>query len=93
MLHGVNADFGTPDFEAVGALLTRVEYNAVLDEVPRLGMKEGVRDAFCRLCNEKPETTYDNLVGRFGEKYVQNYRFQGMRSLDFVEADTLEERD
>lgn len=89
-LLGVNADFGTHRFEE-GALVTKEEYERVLSEVPRLEMKRGMRDAFCHLCRAKPETTYDNYVGDFGEKYIGGYQKRGVRTLDFVEADTLEE--
>lgn len=92
-LHGVNADFGTPDFEEPGkCLVTREEYAEVLKEAPRLGMKEGMRDAFCRLCRTKPATTWDNLVGQFGAKYVDGFQLPKTGSLEFVEADILEER-
>ena len=91
-LLGVNADFGTPAFEE-GALVTREEYDRVLSEVPRLNMRRGMRDAFCHLCRAKPETTFDNYVGDFGEKYVSGYQRGGVKTLDFVESDTIEERD
>lgn len=92
-LHGVNADFGTPDFDdPEKSLVTREEYDEVLTEVPRLGMKEGMRNAFCRLCQTKAATTWDNLVGRFGVKYVDGFKLPEKGSLEFVEADTLEER-
>lgn len=90
-LLGVNADFGTPEF-GEGTMVTREEYESVLSEVPRLEMRRGMRDAFCDLCRAKPEKTFDNYVGDFGEKYVSGYQRGGLRTLDFVEADTIEDR-
>lgn len=53
MLYEVNAHFGTPDFGERGkSPVTREEYAEVLKEVPRLGMKEGTRNAFCRPCDQ-----------------------------------------
>ena len=36
--------------------------------------------------------TWDNLGGQFGNKYMDGFRLPDKGSLDFVEADTLEER-
>jgi hypothetical protein len=39
----------------------------------------------CELCRKKPESTYDNFVGEFGEKYVEGYDRTGKKPSDFLE--------
>ena len=36
----------------------------------------------CGLCRAKPETAYDNLTGKFGDKFVEGYRREGHGALD-----------
>ena len=86
--YGITADFAGPD-GAIGGHLTWEAWNVVVKELPRLGMKEGVREICCRLCRTKPETTYDNFVGQYGERYVEGYTLAGKKSIDFMEANTL----
>ncbi|PLB51314.1 hypothetical protein P170DRAFT_353150 [Aspergillus steynii IBT 23096] len=68
---GIFADFRGPQFP--GGLLTKAEYNAVVAELPADGFKVGVKELMCELCEKKPETTYDNFVRDFGERFVQGY--------------------
>lgn len=89
---GIKADFSGPDGEPEG-MLTWDEYEAVVKEVPRLGMKEGMREIMCYLCKTKPQTTYDNFVGQFGVKYVDGYNLEGKQTIDFMEASTLDDLD
>ncbi|KAL8661710.1 MAG: hypothetical protein Q9202_005332 [Teloschistes flavicans] len=81
--HGIASDFtgvhGTPN----GAL-TQEEYDAIVKEVPRLTFREDFREVFCGLCRTKPQTTYDNAVGDWGEKYVEGYT--RLRLIDQLEA-------
>jgi hypothetical protein len=49
------------------------EMESILAEFPRLGMKRGFTDAVCRIVKAKPETTYDNFAGDFGERFVPGY--------------------
>ena len=85
--YGINADFAGPD-RAVGGLLTWEAWNMVVKEVPRLGLIQGVKEICCRLCREKPESTYGTFTGQYGEKYVEGYKekLSGKRSIDFIEA-------
>jgi hypothetical protein len=46
----------------------------ILDEFPRLGMKTRMTKCFCRIAEVKPETTFDNFVRDFGERFVTGYR-------------------
>lgn len=41
---------------------------------PRLAIKEQFKDAMCGLARRKPQTTYDNFVRDFGERYVEGYK-------------------
>lgn len=70
--------------------MTREKYAKVLKVVPGLGMKERMKNAFCRLCQMKPAATWNNLVGYFGAKYVDGLKLPEIRSSDFVGADTPE---
>jgi hypothetical protein len=38
----------------------------------------------CGLCRTKPETTYDNFAGDFGEQMVEGYSREGRRFYDVV---------
>ena len=86
--YGIAADFTGPWAPAGSpmALMTQAEYDAVIAELPRGGMKEELREMMCGLCRSKPETTYDNFVGGWGERYVEGYSLDGKRAIDFVEA-------
>lgn len=87
--YGIRTDFLGPS-PADGGLLTWEAWNVIVKEFPRLGMKDGVRDILCNLCRTKPETTYDNFVGDFGERYVEGYSLAGKRVVDIMEAHTVE---
>ena len=50
------------------------EMESILAAFPRLGMKRGFTDAVCRIIKTKPETTYDNFAGDFGERFVPGYK-------------------
>ena len=86
--YGISTDFGGPDM-SFEKLLTWEEWEAVVKEYPRLGLKEGVKEIMCELCRNKPETTYDNFVGDYGEKYVEGYSLDGKKAVDLIEAVTL----
>ncbi|KAL8765222.1 MAG: hypothetical protein Q9194_006641 [Teloschistes cf. exilis] len=80
---GIAADFtGVPG--APNGALTQGEYDAIVKEVPRLGFNDDFREVFCGLCRTKPQTTYDNMVGDWGEKYVEGYT--RLRGIDMLEA-------
>ena len=50
------------------------EMKSILDEFPRLDMKRCFKDSVCRIVENKPETTYDNFAGDFGERFVAGYK-------------------
>jgi hypothetical protein len=85
---GILADFTGPDGSPEGAL-TWTEYEGIVKVYPRLKLVTGIKEIFCGFCQTKLETTYDNLVGSFGEKYVEGYTLQ--KAVDMFEACPLPE--
>ena len=41
---------------------------------PRLRMKQQFAETCCRLVTAKPETSYDNFLRDFGERFVPGYK-------------------
>lgn len=87
---GIMADFVGPEGGMLGGALTWDEWRTVVTEVPRLGMREGVREIMCGLCRNKPESTWDNFVGDFGERYVEGYSLEGRKVIDVMESGVME---
>ena len=54
-------------------LLPREEVARILAEFPRLGMKARMAKCFCHIASTHPETTYDNFLRDFGERFVRGY--------------------
>jgi hypothetical protein len=50
------------------------EVDAIVAEYPRLGMKERFVRCFTHFAATHPETSYDNFVRDFGERFVPGYR-------------------
>jgi len=46
----------------------------ILSAFPRLKMKERFADTCCRLVTARPETSYDNFLRDFGERFVPGYK-------------------
>ena len=65
---GITADFFGPYLPPPlpPGLITEQEYTEVLKHFPREGFKDEVKQIFCGLCREKPETTFDNWQCQFG---------------------------
>lgn len=71
--------------DAVGAQYDELpanEIEAILAEFPRLGLKDGFVRCFTHIAKSCPETTYDNLVRDFGERFVPGY--QPTSAVDWV---------
>ena len=71
--------------DAVGvqyAELPRHEIDAILAEFPRLGLKDRFVRCFTHIAKACPETTYDNFVRDFGERFIPGYRAPS--SVDWV---------
>jgi len=50
------------------------EMKSILAAFPPLAMKRCFADSVCRIVKTKPETTYDNFAGDFGERFVLGYK-------------------
>jgi hypothetical protein len=50
------------------------EMKNIVAEFPRLDMKRRFADSVCHVVKTKPETTYDNFAGDFGERFVAGYK-------------------
>jgi hypothetical protein len=65
------------------------EMKSILATFPRLEMKRRFTDSVCRIVKAKPETTYDNFAGDFGERFVPGY--QRPSTVDFLMNAPFEE--
>lgn len=88
--YGIWADFQGPDRVSNG-LLSWDEYNAVVEVLPRLKLMEGLKKVMCQLCRTKPQTTYDNTVGEWGDKYVEGYSRKGKLTQDLLDTCNLDD--
>src|ERR1700756_3952496 len=67
---GIGLDYGGFGVEA---LLT-VDVERILSAFPRLKMKKQFAETCCRLVTNKPETSHDNFLRDFGERFVPGYK-------------------
>ncbi len=65
------------------------EMKSILAAFPRLEMKRRFTDSVCHIVKTKPETTYDNFAGDFGERFVPGYRRPS--TVDFLTNAPFEE--
>ena len=63
-------------------LIPAAEIARIVADFPRLGMKHRMTRCFCHIAERRPDTTYDNFVRDFGERYIKGYRAPS--SVDFV---------
>jgi hypothetical protein len=47
---------------------------SILAEFPRLQMKRQMRESLCGIARARPQTTYENFLRDFGERFVAGYR-------------------
>jgi hypothetical protein len=62
--------------DVIGAGLDRIpqdRFLAILAELPRLSMKNQLRDCLCNVVRQKPSTSYDNVLRDIGTRYVEGY--------------------
>ncbi|TIT60844.1 MAG: hypothetical protein E5W90_33335, partial [Mesorhizobium sp.] len=55
-------------------IIPAMEIARIVTEFPRLDMKRRMTQCFCHIAETRPETTYDNFIRDFGERYVPGYR-------------------
>jgi hypothetical protein len=67
---GIGLDYGGFGIQALPA----GELERILSAYPRLKMKQRFADTCCRLVTGKPETSYDNFLRDFGERFVPGYK-------------------
>jgi len=67
---GIGLDYGGFGVEAIPA----GDLERILGAFPRLRMKQRFADTCGRLVTAKPETSYDNFLRDFGERFVPGYK-------------------
>jgi hypothetical protein len=67
---GIGLDYGGFGL----ATLPAGDIDRVLAAFPRLRMKERFSEACCRLVKDRPETSHDNFLRDFGERFVPGYK-------------------
>ncbi|EJD45400.1 hypothetical protein AURDEDRAFT_64606 [Auricularia subglabra TFB-10046 SS5] len=90
---GIWADFQGPDRTVPPGLLSWEEYDRVVKEFPRHGLMAGLKGVMCGLCKTKPETTYDNTVGDWGDMFVEGYDRAGKLTRDLLLTCDLDGRE
>ena len=56
-----------------------------------MGLMKGLKANMCHLCELKPQTTYDNTVGEWGDRYVEGYSRKGKLTQDLLETCNLDD--
>ena len=67
---GIGLDYGGFGVEA----LPTADVERILSAFPRLRMKQRFAETCCRLVTAKPETSHDNFLRDFGERFVPGYK-------------------
>ncbi|KAL6834338.1 hypothetical protein J3E69DRAFT_353620 [Trichoderma sp. SZMC 28015] len=76
---GAVADFeGPPAFPII-----KSSWNALVAEFPRTNFSTNFNESIIHLCMNKPNTTYDNWMQPFGDRYVAGYSSKGHDLIDF----------
>ena len=75
---GIGLDYGGFGIET----LPPADVERIVGAYPRLRMKQRFADACCRLVTARPETSYDNFLRDFGERFVTGYK--AASTVDFL---------
>ena len=67
---GIGLDYGGFGIEALPA----GDVERIVKAYPRLRMKQSFAETCCRLVTAKPETSHDNFLRDFGERFVPGYK-------------------
>jgi hypothetical protein len=84
-LAGIFTDLTGPvgDF---GGLVTKGEWEEIVTAFPRGEFRKTAQKLLCGVCRVKPETTFDNFLRDYGERFVEGYSAAGKRIIDVLEA-------
>ncbi|KAL9639807.1 MAG: hypothetical protein Q9204_000947 [Flavoplaca sp. TL-2023a] len=82
---GIALDFGGPEGPFSEGLMTWGEYEGVVRDVPRLGMKTEFVEVMCGICRRKPAACVGSVAEKWGEKYVEGFPPEGMRIFEVLE--------
>jgi hypothetical protein len=67
---GIGLDYAGFGIDALSA----GDVESILGAFPRLRMKQRFAETCCRLVTAKPETSHDNFLRDFGERFVPGYK-------------------
>jgi hypothetical protein len=67
---GIALDYGGFGLEALPA----ADVGRILGAFPRMRMKDRFSETCCRLVTKRPETSYDNFLRDFGERFLPGYK-------------------
>jgi hypothetical protein len=67
---GIGLDYGGFGLEALPA----ADVGRILGAFPRMRMKDRFSETCCRLVTKRPETSYDNFLRDFGERFLPGYK-------------------
>jgi hypothetical protein len=67
---GIGLDYGGFGLDT----LQSGDAGRILSAFPRLRMKDSFSQACCRLVTQRPETSHDNFLRDFGERFVPGYK-------------------
>ena len=88
--YGIMVDFVGPNApvfpQGPHLFVTQEEYESVIERFPRLDLCGYLKEVCCGLCRVKPQATYDNFVGDYGEMFLrkEGYSRDGKRMGDFL---------
>jgi hypothetical protein len=67
---GIGLDYGGFGLDA----LQTADVGRIISAFPRLRMKDKFSQACCRVVTQRPETSHDNFLRDFGERFVLGYK-------------------
>jgi len=67
---GAGVDFAGLLFERI----PKGDMASILAAFPRLQMKRQMRECLCGIVRARPQTTYENFLRDFGERFVAGYK-------------------
>ncbi|MEY9758631.1 hypothetical protein GA0061099_1004351 [Bradyrhizobium yuanmingense] len=74
-------------FDVIGLqydVIPAAEVSRIVAEFPRMQIKRQFRRCFCHIASTRPETSYDNFIRDFGERFVEGYSAPSV--VDLVDA-------